>query len=257
VQIKDGKIVVNGFPAAYVLKRRVATTKINNSAAETAIRGLITAMDPWPKLSLGDEAGITDVFEGEISGVSLYEYVQTICQAADAGYRIIKSGDALNFQLYKPTLNERAKYSTDYGNLGEICRTISDVNYFNVATVLGEDSNGVQITVAAGDTAATGANRHEMIVQGDSLEDGETLTAYKLRLAEQGKAALAVQAKIDSITFTIDDDRAELGDIITVLLPDLGISIAVRVTGLTIKSQNNRTTKTVEVGDPIKKTRRA
>lgn len=256
VQTRNGAILVNGFPATYILRHRTSTKKINNVAAELAIRELVSNMSPWNALSLGEEYGIEDIFEGEVSCTSVYEYCQTICKAVDMGFRIVKRNENLLFECYKPSVNERAKYSTNYGNLGNICQTISDVNYFNVVTVIGEDSNGAQILVQTGNVESTGSERHETIMQGDFLEENETLDSYKKRLEEQGKASLAKQTKINSITFTIDDNRAKLGDIITVIIPDIGVSMAIRTTSYRIVNQDNKTSITIGVGEPITKLRR-
>ena len=48
VQIKDGAIVVNGFPATHILDDRVSTDVVSNENAEAAMRRLFAAMAPYP-----------------------------------------------------------------------------------------------------------------------------------------------------------------------------------------------------------------
>ena len=57
VQIKDGAIVVNGFPATHILDDRVSTDVVSNENAEAAMRRLFAAMAPYPCLELGEVAG--------------------------------------------------------------------------------------------------------------------------------------------------------------------------------------------------------
>ena len=51
-QIKDGTIVVNGFPATHILHDRVSTDVVSNENAEAAMRRLFAAMAPYPCLEL-------------------------------------------------------------------------------------------------------------------------------------------------------------------------------------------------------------
>ena len=64
-------------------------------------------------------------------------------------------------------------------------------------------------------------------------------------------AALIEAAKIENIQFEVDDERAQLGDVITVLLPELDTRMTVRVIGVMITSQKNKTTREISVGTPI------
>ena len=50
VQISKGKIIASGYPALWVLADRVSTSVVSNTNAETALRNLVSAMDPWPRL---------------------------------------------------------------------------------------------------------------------------------------------------------------------------------------------------------------
>ena len=43
--------------------------------------------------------------------------------------------------------------------------------------------------------------------------------------------------------------KYDLGDLLTVLMPDYGITLKARVSKFTQKSQNNKTTTSIEVGE--------
>ena len=122
VQIENGKIIASGYPAISVLSERVSTEVVSNQNAEEALRKLISSVDHWTRLELGNVAGITDKFTAEKSDASLLEYCQVIAQSVDMGirFRHDKKEKKLLFECYKPPINENSKYSTLYGNMGNI-----------------------------------------------------------------------------------------------------------------------------------------
>ena len=54
----DANLVVTGFPAAWILSKRVSTALVQNENAEAAMRRLVAAMQPWPRLALGYKATV-------------------------------------------------------------------------------------------------------------------------------------------------------------------------------------------------------
>lgn len=253
VQTKDSKIVAVGAPATCVLARRVSTVEISNQNAETALRAIVGGMTAWENLELGEIAGITDIYTAQISDKQVLEYCENIAQAVDMGFKIVRNGKKLNFVCYKPSLNPNAKYSEEYGNVGNIEHTESDVNYYNVARVAGEGEGNGRVTVWAGNTTATGNDRLELYIDARDVQrdSEETLESYQERLIARGNQKLIEQARIASVSFDIADDSVSLGDVITVKLANLGIVYQVRIITVRETSQNNKTTRTVEVGEPI------
>ena len=69
----DANLVVTGFPAAWILSKRVSTALVQNENAEAAMRRLVAAMQPWPRLVLGDAVGFNTKFTSQTSGGSLLE----------------------------------------------------------------------------------------------------------------------------------------------------------------------------------------
>ena len=253
VQTKDRKVVATGAPATCILARRISTTVISNTNAETAMRNLVSNMTAWTNLELGASAGLTDTYAAQISDRSILEYCENIAEACDMGFKIVRNGNKLQFVCYKPTLNINAKFAEEYGNVGNIEHTVSDANYYNVARVAGEGEGSSRVTVWAGNTSATGVDRLEMYVDARDIQkqSGETDAQYQARLVARGNQKLIEQAQIDLVSFDIDDDTVQLGDIVTVRLTNLGLAYQVRVTGITETSEKNRTRKTIEVGEPI------
>ena len=255
VQISDGKIIAAGYPVVYILSDRVSTAIISNTNAETALRGLVSNMEPWPCLELGEPAGLTDTFSAEKSDATLLEYCESVSQAVDFGFklRFDRKAKKMYFECYKPEKNANLRFSTLYGNMGGIEYSKSTANLKNVAVVAGSGEGDVRITVQAGDVSSVGANRREMYVDArqEQLEEGESDADYKARLVRYGEEKLISQVEIENFKFLLDDKRAKLGDLVTCNVPEIGVKLEVRIVGLTRTSQNNQTTVEASVGTPI------
>lgn len=261
IEISDGTVLASGYPATHILADRVSTTVISNQPAETALRALISSMDAWPGLELGDPAGISDTFTAQKSNATLLEYCQIISQAVDMGFRLRhdKARKKLLFECYKPEANPNAKYSSLYGNMGEIRYSVSSANYKNVAVVAGAGEGADRITVLAGATDMTGFTRREMYVDArqEQMQDGETESAYRSRLTQYGEEQLVGQVIIEQVSCTVDAGELSLGDLVYCSLPELGVKLQVRVTGLTMTSELNGTTWEASLGTPIVLRRRS
>lgn len=282
VQIENGHMIAYGKSAICLLERRVATSVVNNQNAETALLALIDGMTEWTKLVSGERKGLSDIFTSQFSRGTVYDYFEKIGKAVDMGYKVLKMGykgnltDENNVDLiahtgdplqvfttdreltvvcYKPPLNPNARYSLNYGNLSEVKYSLSDIQYYNVALVAGQGEGDERVFVYAGNTSATGTDRIEMYVDARDLQQdtqhGETLEEYEARLVARGEEKLLEQARINSIEFLIDETRAALGDVISVRLPEFGITKQVRVVSRTITSEYNEIKTTLGVGEPI------
>lgn len=255
VQISDDTIVASGYPADYIFEDRVSTTVVSNTNAEAALRNLVSSMQPWPGIELGESAGLMDTFAAQKSDASLREYMQIIAQAVDMGFmlRHDKKAKKLFFECYKPGVNANARYSTMYGNMGELGYSVSTASLKNVAIVAGAGEGDARVTVTAGDTASAGADRHEMYVdaRNEQPEEGESDADYRARLVRYGDEKLVGQVKIENFSFVLDDNKAQLGDIVTCNVPEIGVKLQVRITGVKRTSQNNSTAVEVSVGTPI------
>lgn len=247
----EGKrIIATGYPASWILSRRASTMVIRPQNAEAAMRSVVSNMEPWDGLRLADVSGIPDMYQHQISDGTVYKYVQDIAVSCDIGFRIVKSGNSLLFEAYKPQKNPNAKYSELYGNLGNYTYTETDANYANVAIVAGAESGDERITVTAGATGSTGHQRREIYLDARHIQpkDEESLDDYKGRLIEYGESKLIDYAFANGVSIDIKDKNVLLGDLIYVKLKEIGIVATVRITRYTIKSQNNEITRTVGTG---------
>lgn len=255
--------VATGYPLTNLLRQRVSTTVVAQQDAETALRALFTECFDGgraiPGLALDNAANITLTYAQQLSNKSLYEYVQTICQALDIGYRVRMTGSNdqkhLLFGLYRPERNPNLKYRVAYGNLESVQIKLSDVDYANVALVLGAGEGSARAQVVVGDIGSTGADRHEIIVDARDLQpdEGETTAdkTYLDRLAMRGVEKLLEHQKIDSLTFVPADDRAQLGDIVTCIVDGVRLEAAARVTEIEVTSKSGSQTRKITVGTPV------
>lgn len=245
VQTHNKKILVNGFAADWILTKRVSNVKVEKEAAETAIKNLVDAIEPFQNFSFGEVKGFTDVYNAQKQGGDIYTYCKTICKATDIGFRTIKNGKQLSFELYKPEANPNLRFSEVFGNMGEENYTVSDINTANVAMVVGDNDSVVWV----GNTEAKGLERKEIYVtaKGSTADEMETI----------GAEALVEHVRVEEIKFNLQDNDVKLGDIVSVRLDSQKISLTVRVTSKEIKNQKNITKKTIGVGTPISIKRRA
>ena len=259
VEIKNKKIIATGFPAVRLLKNRVSVKEIQNANVETALRGLVSEMSPIPFVSLGELHSVSDVFKNQISDKTLLDYCKEMCQQTDCGFilRHDKQNKKLLFEVYKPKENKSLKFSPDYGNLSDESYSVSVENYRNVAVVAGQGYSTARVTVTVGDTESTGLNRKELYCDARLLQQtaDESDADYKKRLENYGIEKLAEQINIEKVSFSINPDdfgkKYNLGDVITCILPAIGVKLKTRIIGFSETVQKNKTKIDIQVGTPI------
>ena len=259
VESANKKIIATGFPAVRLLKDRVSVKEIKNENVETALRGLVSEMNPFPFVSLGEISGISAVFSNQISDKSLLEYCTEMCQQTNCGFimRHDKQNKKLLFEVYKPEENKALRFSPDYGNLSDESYSVSIGNFKNVAVVAGQGISESRVTVVVGDTETTGLNRNELYCDARFLQQttDESDADYKKRLENYGFEKLAEQINIEKISFSINPEdfgkKYNLGDVITCMLPTIGVKLKTRITGFSETIQRNKTKFEIDVGTPI------
>jgi len=212
-------------------------------------------MQAWPRVYAGEAQGLTDIYAPQISDGSLLKYALAISAETDMGFRMRHDPAAkkLIFECYKPALNLNARYSTKYGNMGDITYSCSGVNFKNVALVAGAGEGANRVETYAGATDTTAEHRREMYVDArhEQPDEGETPEEYIARLQRVGLEKLTEQVRIENIGFSLDDTARKVGDFVLCKIPELGVDLQVRITIITEKSQNNKLTRTASLGTPI------
>lgn len=257
LEYKGDTLMVAGYGCARLLEDRNFTGTLENVNVEQALYNAIDIMTPYAPIVRDHTKGLTDMFNRQVSDKSINELSKIMCSEVDMGYRITKKDKTLLYEVYKPVETENIKFSSKFGNLKDRLYT-SSVNLLkNVAYVMGQGVSDERITVLVGEVAKTGNERKEMIIDARSerQEKDETLDVYKERLNQLGIEKLAEQIFIENIEFTIGSEdygkRFSLGDIVTVIVDDLGIKVKARVVGAITKVQNNVTTVDIKVGNQI------
>ena len=259
-QNEGANLVVTGYPATWLLTKRVSAVTVTNQNAEQAMRGLVAAMKPWPRLELGTEYGFDTVFEKQTSGGSIFNYCQVIGQACDLGFRIILDGTGrskrLLFECFRPTFDPNNRYSPKWGNLLNAGWSFADTDYANVALVQGAGEGSARATAWVGDTEAIGSDRREMYIDARDIQPDEdkeettTSLSYLQKLTDRGGEKLLAQLRTGSIEFDVDDDSLQVGDVLSVSLPQLSYTAKVRVADIITESQESGTSRTIRLGTP-------
>lgn len=258
---QDSNLVVTGFPGTWIFTKRAGTSIVKNENAEQAMRRLVSAMQPWPKLELGAAVGFDTTYTAQTSGGSIMDYLMTIGAACDLGFRVRLSGKndqkKLLFEVYRPTADPNNRFSTKWGNLQQAAWAFGDGDYANIAVVQGAGEGENRATVTVGLTDATGADRRELYVDARDVqpdeEKGETSRseAYLERLMARGTNKLLEQLRTGSIELIIDAEGLSPGDVAFCTIPELGYKATVRVADVITQSQSDSTTRTVRLGTPV------
>lgn len=253
IQARDKRIIISGHAASWILSKRVSTEEVKNTNAERAMLGLVSSMAPWPLLFAGDPTGIDDVYSAQVSKTQVLEYCRNIAQKTDIGFRVVKYGRTLKFECYKPLLNEGVRFSAALGNMSGERFMEGEEDFANVAVVAGAGEGDARVIVTVGDLESSGADRREMYIDARDIqpEDGESDEEYRARLMRRGTRKLVEHTKIENTEFLIDDENVSLGDLVRITPTYINAALQARVTSITIKSQNNITTKIVGIGTPV------
>lgn len=257
---QDANLVCTLFPATWIFSKRVSTETVKDENAESAMRRLVAAMQPWPRLELGSAVGFDTRYTAQTSGGSVLNYLTTIGAACDLGFRIVLSGKnadkKLRFEVYRPTADPNNRFSTKWGSLTGASWAFGDNDYCNVAVVQGAGEGANRATVTVGLTDAAGAERRELYVDARDVqpdeEQGETNQSadYLQRLMDRGTNKLLDQLRTGSIEISLDADLAP-GDVAFCTLPELGYRATVRVADVITQSQADETTRTLRLGTPV------
>lgn len=255
VRVRDKKLIVTGQSALGALSLRALRGEIPaGTAAESAIRDIVSDMEPFPCLSLGAEAGLEETTTDDIAATDVLSLAAAAAEQIDAGLRVRhdRQQRALLLEVYKPAQSV-TRYSPLYGNLAGYARTLSSLSYRNVALVEGaEEEDGTRKSVYVGDTESAGLDRREMYVDASDLwrEAEETEEEYLARLKKRGEEALLSAAMTDTLTLQVADGDAQLGELLPVYIPALTIHATVRITGVHITAQRGQMKRELVCGTP-------
>ena len=120
----------------------------------------------------------------------------------------------------------------------------------------GAGEGDARATVWVGEVDSTGSARREMYIDARDIQPDEdnkettTSQTYLQKLADRGGEKLLSQLRTGSIEFDVDDDTLQVGDVLSVSLPQLGYTAMVRVADIITQSEDSGTTRTIRLGTP-------
>lgn len=252
VRAQDGKLVASGKQAARCLDDVGFRGTIQPGAKiASAVKFAYDASYGFRRLRIASSE-LEDTYSKTISNKSILGLCTTMCAAADMGFRVVRSSGWLQTEFYKPEAKENAVLWSAFGNLRVQSLTDSTEQLRNHAIVLGAGEGDDRITVEL--DLSGGEQKRTLMVDARDLsqEDGESLEAYKRRLEARGFEKLlehqpTLDCALDPNTGEFGT-RYDLGDLVTVRLPEYGRQIRARVVRFTENAKKNATQLTVEVG---------
>lgn len=255
VGIADNKIIASGKQATQVLDDVAFIGTINEgSKIDSSIEKAYNGSNKFKNVEVVS-SGLSETYKHQISNKHFLNLCETMCQSEDVGFRSVRNNGVINIEFYKPELKSNLVFSKKIGNLSIDSINISTSTFKNYAIVLGEGEGENRIRVDVDQT--NGNERRELIVDAKDIqkEENETVESYNQRLMARGaEKLLECQKVIDFVFKPFSKDfgvKYDLGDILTVLLPEYGIKLQSRVVRFTQKVQNNQTTTTIDVGNLI------
>ena len=252
VNFSDGKIVISGKEEKQLIDDTVFIGTISEGAMlDDALYHAYSESNPVPLVSVR-KSGIDIKTASQMSNKTMLELYTQFCKETEVGFRGVKSDGGIAVELYKPEPNPNLIFSQKFGNMKLEKIMFGNEGFKNYAIVLGEGEGSARRRV---DVDLSGDDRpREMVVDARDLqkEESESNSAYLARLRERGVEKLIEKKRVFEVAISPGAGdfgvRYDLGDVLTIPLPEYGLKFNARVTRFTQKCQNNKTTTTVEVG---------
>lgn len=253
VQVANNKIVASGKQAAFCLDDVSFIGTIQSGAIVDDT--LYKEYNKTSKFPLFEfiPSGLPDKYLHDISNKSFAELMEKICQSTDMGFKVVRDGKTAAVKLYKPEQKPNLVFSEYIGNLSIDKLLLSTEKLKNYAIVLGEGEGAARVRVDV--DMSNGQQKRVKIFDARNIrkEKEDTDETYRKKLESYGAEKLLDHRKTWECLFTpIADDfgvKFDLGDIMTVLLPEYGLRLQARVARFTQKEQKNSVSTSIEVGE--------
>lgn len=253
VYVKAGHVVASGKQASRCLDDVACEMIIpENSNLASSIKA---AYDSSPGFEhfIFREQTLDVKYTHTISNKTCLKLMETMCQETDTGFRTIREGKQIVAEFYKPSADPNRILAEKYGSLKVDAITLSTENLKNYAVVLGEGEGESRRRVYV--DLSQGEQKRAMFVDARDIqrEDGESDAAYNEKLTARGTEKLLEQKSTWECAMNPLPQEFgrlyDLGDVVTVLLPDYAMKLQARITRFTQKAQNNVTETTLEIGN--------
>ena len=252
VRVKDGHIIANGKQANRILDDVAFAGTIQAGAGlDQAVYDAWETSEKFENVVIA-EPSLAVTYDHQISNKSFLLLCETMCQATDTGFRVVRKGKSVVLEFYKPEANPNRVLSERYGSLKIDAITLSTEKKKNHAIVLGEGEGEDRVRVDV--DLSNGEQKRSMFVDARDIlrEEEETDDSYNARLAARGyEKLLEQQGTWECAMNPLPQEFGslyDLGDVITVLLPDYDLKLQSRLVRFTQQSQNNVIDTILEVG---------
>lgn len=252
VWVKAGHVIASGKQASRCLDDVACETIIPpNSNLTAAIKNAYDSSLGFEHFEFREQ-DLDVIYEHTISNKTCLELMETMCQETDTGFRTVREGKRIITEFYRPVPDPNRVLSERFGSLRVDTVTLSTENLKNYAVVLGEGEGEDRYRVYV--DLSQGGQKRAMFVDARDIqrEDGETEASYNEKLYARGTEKLLEQKSTWECAMNPLPQEFgrlyDLGDVVTVLLPDYAIKLQARITRFTQKAQNNVTETTLEIG---------
>lgn len=252
VQVKNGHIIASGKQATRCLGDVAFTgTIVAGSPVASALKAAYDSSAKFEPIEFA-ESDLTDIYDHQISNKDFLTLCQTMCQETDTGFRVVRGEGQALVELYRPEANPNNILSQRFGNLILDSITLSTENKKNHFIILGEGEGEARFRVVL--DLSNGEQKRSFFIDARDIlrEEGETDESYSAKLVARGyEEALLRQGTWECALKPLAQEfgkRYDLGDVLTVKLPDYGLRLETRISRFTQQSQNNRIDTTIEVG---------
>lgn len=253
VKVQDGHVIASGKEAKRCLDDVVCETIIQ--AGSNLAGSIKAAYDASPKFENIEfaEQSLDVTYDQQISNKSCWELCEIMCQGTDTGYRVVRRGKKIQAEFYRPGVDPNRVLAEKYGSLVVNAITLSTEAKKNYAVVLGEGEGEARYRIRI--DLSNGEQKRGMFVDARDVqrEEEEDDASYEQKLYARGyEELLQTKGTWECALNPLPQEFGtlyDLGDVITILLPDYGMKLQSRITRFTQQSQNNIIDTILEVGD--------
>lgn len=256
VKESDGKIVASGSQAHKILEDVGFIGTIEKGVnIDTAIKNAYNNSNKLPYVTVKGN-GTNELTTQKLGRGQLLDIALDLCSQCDVGIKSEKDGESVSVSFYKPEKKENLVFSELFGNATIDSTLKSTEGYKNAVICFYSTLSGEEKYVEL--DRSNGENKRLLIAESNiQWEESDTEETYEEKVLGYCNTLLIENNKIFDCVFTpIAKDfgtRYDLGDILTVLLPDGAGKIEARIVKFTEKNQNNKTQFKIDVGNIIVK----
>lgn len=236
VEINTSEVWAYGYEAKALLQKKIRPVAATNAGDVTLSTQLRQAVSDYGNYSWLDRAAITgSMGTGNLDGLSynsVYDYVASICDLADYGFRVYLEKSTMKGVLLAYPRNDVSatiRLSTNLGNINEYTYTKTNKGFATKVYAVGSDD-----TVVSVERSQTSSPEvYEAILDlRDTFPKPDNMSAsgYISAMTSRARMSLGQRKNRQDISIPAIDkaelggDAFRLGQIVTVAIPEIGVN---------------------------------